>query len=217
MLDFTPTMLTPTFAPTSITYPPEDQEKVNPGHLYLRQQRTFEIIQLVEGPPPPRRQISSAISSSEASSSTCSTEYEDSDSLSSDEDYDSVCSSYCSSDEFSEDVHLGEDPEMPTLDDTYSSRMKRVFAWRESFFQAMNITAPDHPPLKRKGDDHPEPNDQFVPKRLRSDDGERDCTVTSHSCPACDTSFPTRESLLLHGRAVGASEACCVAVEYNLE
>jgi hypothetical protein len=180
MLDFTPTMLTSTFSPTSdITYPSEDQEKVNPGHLYLLQQRTFEIIQLVEGPPPPRRQLSSAISSSEASSSTCSTEYKDSDSLSSDEDCNSVCSSYCSSDEFSEDVQLSQDPEMPTLDDTYSSRMKRVFAWRETFFQAMNIaapgmcphgiipitflsTSPDHPPLKRKGDDHAEPNDQFV-------------------------------------------------------
>lgn len=142
MLDFTPPMLTPTFSPASIRYPSMDQEKINPGHLYLRQQRTFEIIQLVEGPPPPPRQLSSVMSSSGASSSTCSTEYDDSDSYPSDEDCDSVCSSYCSSDEFPDNELLSEAPKMPTLDDTYSSRMKRVFAWRESFNKAMNITSP---------------------------------------------------------------------------
>ncbi|KAL1945032.1 hypothetical protein VTO73DRAFT_2652 [Trametes versicolor] len=96
-------------------------------HLYLHQQRTVEVIQLIEVPaPPPRSHISSFASSSFASSSYDSSE-------SSSEEDESVCSSYCSSEE---DADADADVDMnqaPVYDDTYKTRYNRVLAWREGF------------------------------------------------------------------------------------
>ncbi|KAG6374799.1 hypothetical protein JVT61DRAFT_4182 [Boletus reticuloceps] len=66
-----------------------DPLKQNPGHLYLCQPHTIQIIQLVEATPPPRC-ISSVVCSSSTGSSSISSYPSTSDS---DED----CTSYCSS------------------------------------------------------------------------------------------------------------------------
>lgn len=96
--------------------------KQSPGHLFVRQPHTIQIIQLVEGPPPPPRPIESVIQTSSAGSSSAS-----SCPTSSDED----CSSYCSS-------VITPDHSAPVqwTDDTYSTRMKRVHAWRDGFVKA---------------------------------------------------------------------------------
>ena len=100
-----------------------------PSHLYLHQQRTVEVIQLIEVPPPPPRShpYTSTIASSSFASSSCYSSDDDS------EEDESVCSSYCSSEE-----DLAAD-QAPTYDDTYKTRLNRVLAWREGFTKA---TAP---------------------------------------------------------------------------
>ncbi|TFK90834.1 hypothetical protein K466DRAFT_484048 [Polyporus arcularius HHB13444] len=97
-----------------------------PTHLYLHQQRTVEVIQLIEVPPPPPRShpYTSTLDSASFASSSCESSDDDS------EDDDSVCSSYCSSEE-NLDAH-----QAPTYDDTYKTRLNRVLAWRDGFAKA---------------------------------------------------------------------------------
>jgi hypothetical protein len=100
-------------------------------HIYY-QQHTLQIIQLVEGqPPPPRRMGSIAPSDSSASSSSSSSEFDSE----SDSDDESIQSSYCSSDDRPMHQPWSEQPPpypFSIPDDTYSYRMKRVFAWRDN-------------------------------------------------------------------------------------
>lgn len=104
-----------------------------PTHLYLHQQPTVEIIQLIEVPPPPPRShpYTSTIASSSFASSSCDSSDNDS------EEDESVCSSYCSSEE-----DLDAD-QAPTYDDTYKTRLHRVLAWRDGFAKAAAMVDPD--------------------------------------------------------------------------
>ncbi|KIK92987.1 hypothetical protein PAXRUDRAFT_146071 [Paxillus rubicundulus Ve08.2h10] len=183
-----------------------DQSKVNPGHLYVRQPHTIQIIQLVEGPPPPRR-ISSVIESSSASSSSAS-------SCPSTSDSEAECSSYCSSIVTPDESSHDREP-APWTDDTYDTRMKRVYDWRDGFTQATNSRTS---PLKRKVTQHQADDDvSHCSKRSRSRDGHSIPRLIGYPCPACDTPFPTPQSLRKHGCTDDVSEACRVAVEYNFE
>lgn len=147
MLDYTQyRMLVPFSASSSSDALIHDDKDQFPGsQIFLRQQHTVQIIQLVEGPPPPPRRITSVIGDGQASSSSSyasSSEYSSS-SASDEEDNDvedeeSVCSSYCSSDLPPE--HLSsphwDDSSAPRLDpysESHSIRMKRILAWRENF------------------------------------------------------------------------------------
>lgn len=101
-----------------------DPLKQNTGHLYFCQPHTIQIIQLVEATPPPRC-ISS--SSSPASSSVSS--------YPSTSDSEEDCSSYCSSIITPDDSSHSREP-IPWTDDSYSTRMKRVHAWRDASVKA---------------------------------------------------------------------------------
>ena len=112
---------------------------VQGGPVYYRQP---EVIQLVEVSAPPTIEHPSTITetsmpSSSSYSSSCSSEDESED----DED----CSSYCSSDpeEMEESAH-------GYYDDTYSTRLRRVNAWRDGFAKAMGaaITSGEHTPAR---------------------------------------------------------------------
>ncbi|KAF5383804.1 hypothetical protein D9615_003817 [Tricholomella constricta] len=185
-----------------------DDHKFSTGHLYLRQQHTVQIIQLVEGPPPPPRKISSVSYSSSSS----------------DSDDESAGSSYCSSDlppEQSEEQSTTLRSELPS--ETYSTT-KRILAWRENFSSHLSATASEpslSSALKRKI--NLEDCDDVMSrssKRSRSQASQAGASVVSlgmHSCPACDASFMTRQSLRQHGRDAKANEACSVAVEYAFE
>ena len=117
-------MLHPSSSSSSIGHMLDcDPLKPNPGHLYLRQPHAIQIIQLVEGPPPPRR-ISSVIHSTSSASSYPSTSDSEED-----------CSSYCSSMVTPAESSHQRDP-IPWTDDTYTTRMKRVHAWRDAFVKA---------------------------------------------------------------------------------
>jgi len=142
MFDFGHSMPAPSVSPLSYTSPDllmfdDEQNKVNSSHLYFRQPYSLQVIQLVEGPPPPPRRITSVINDSSASSSSSSpysSEY--SDSSPSDEDEESVCSSYCSSDLSPEQIESPQSEDSTALREstaTYSIRMKRILAWRENF------------------------------------------------------------------------------------
>jgi len=117
------------------------QQKFSPGHVYLRQQHTVQVIELVEGPPPPPRRITSVINeSSVAASSSCDDSSEDSASLSTEEP---SCSSYCSSDIPSEHLESPQSHEQTRAEsstETYSVRMKRILAWRENFSSSIGAT-----------------------------------------------------------------------------
>ncbi|EIW58334.1 uncharacterized protein TRAVEDRAFT_58639 [Trametes versicolor FP-101664 SS1] len=203
-------------------------------HLYLHQQRTVEVIQLIEVPaPPPRSHISSFASSSFASSSYDSSE-------SSSEEDESVCSSYCSSEE---DADADADVDMnqaPVYDDTYKTRYNRVLAWREGFakvFDDDEESMPVPPPSpvssspsssrKRKASsdvefDSDDDASSQSSKRSRSISPlERPAwsqrRLSAHSCPACDAGFTTLESLQQHGRELAANDACREAVMYDSE
>ncbi|KAH0836494.1 hypothetical protein J3R83DRAFT_8130 [Lanmaoa asiatica] len=124
-----------------------DPLKPNTGHLYVCQPHTIQIIQLVEAPPPPRR-ISSVIQSTSAGSSSASSYPSTSDSEEED------CSSYCSSIVTPDESSHDRDP-IPWTDDTYSTRMKRVHAWRDGFVKATYPLAEARTsPLKRKSNPH---------------------------------------------------------------
>ncbi|KAF8141875.1 hypothetical protein EV363DRAFT_1248891, partial [Boletus edulis] len=198
-----------------------DPLKQNPGHLYLCQPHTIQIIQLVEATPPPRC-ISSAICSSSTGSSSTSSYPSTSDS---DED----CTSYCSSIVTPDDSSHTHEP-IPWTDDTYSTRMKRVHAWRDAFVKATCTLScastspsslPDRrsPSLKRKTNPHQTDDDTVsrTSKRSRSRDGHSISRLNGHPCPACDTLFPSLSTLRKHGSNSNISEACRVAVKYNFE
>ena len=131
------------FAPPSIPSPfPHhsasfmDKLPQQPTQLYLHQQRTVEVIQLIEVPPPPPRShpYTSTIASSSFASSSCDSSDDDS------EDDESVCSSYCSSEE---DLDA---ERAPYYDDTYKTRLNRVLAWRDGFTKATAAIHPDADP-----------------------------------------------------------------------
>ncbi|KAI0741997.1 hypothetical protein C8Q80DRAFT_1110210 [Daedaleopsis nitida] len=211
-----------------------------PSHLYLHQQRTVEVIQLIEVPPPPPR--SHPYTSTLASSSFTSSSSSDSSSSDSEED-ESVCSSYCSS---SEDVDVAQ---APTYDDTYKTRLHRVLAWREGFVKAhasvagadvdmdadilpappsSPVSSSPAPSLKRKADDDADlssdddtssqssKRSRSLPPRERPLFAQQR-RLSAHSCSACDACFNTIQSLRQHGRDSGLNDACREAVEYGFE
>ncbi|KAI0761802.1 hypothetical protein BD413DRAFT_485377 [Trametes elegans] len=199
------------------------------GHLYLHQQHTVEVIQLIEVPAPPPRSTpcTSSLASSSFYSSSCSSD-EDS------EQDESVGSSYCSSDEESSDAS----PEAPVYDDTYKTRLNRVLAWREGFSKTVDadesLPVPPSTPvhsssssLKRKADsdyefDLDDDMSSQSSKRSRSHPPQERTAwqqrrLSAHSCPACDAGFSTLQSLRDHGKRSAVSDACREAVEYGLE
>ncbi|GLB43299.1 hypothetical protein LshimejAT787_1302000 [Lyophyllum shimeji] len=186
--------------------------KYTSAHLYLRQPHALQIIQLVEGPPPPPRKITSVINDDYASSSAYSSSYSSSSSSS------SACSSYCSS------VDESDSPEESALElstETYSAT-KRILAWRENFSAHFGATASESSlssTLKRKISlEEGEDTKSKRSRSLASQGGASSiASLGAHSCPACDASFMTRQSLRQHGRDAKANEACSVAVEYAFE
>ncbi|KAF8074631.1 hypothetical protein FPV67DRAFT_589787 [Lyophyllum atratum] len=221
MLEF-PRMLVPLSASSSDAH--SHDHKFSTGQLYVRQQHTVQIIQLVEGPPPAPRNITSVINDSYASTSAYSSSCSSSSS-----DEESACSSYCSSDlppEQTDSPLVDQEsgalqPELST--ETYSTT-KRILAWRQNFSAHLSATASEvslSSTLKRKISLE-ECHDTLSrsSKRSRSQASQGCASVISlgaHSCPACDASFTTRQSLRQHGRHAKANEACCVAVEYAFE
>ncbi|KAI0793820.1 hypothetical protein C8Q74DRAFT_1244996 [Fomes fomentarius] len=113
------------YQPPAPSYMHKDPQ---PSHLYLHQQRTVEVIQLIEVPAPPPRShpYTSTLASSSFASSSCDSTDDDS------EQDESVSSSYCSSEE-------DESEQAPVYDDTYKTRLNRVLAWREGFVKASSI------------------------------------------------------------------------------
>lgn len=110
------------------------QDKYDDNLVYVQQQHTVQIIQLVEGPPPPPRNLASVINSSSSSyvsSSSYSDSWDDDDQQDEEEE---ICESYCSS----EEEETQETPASTT--DTYSLRMKRILAWRENFSAHLSAT-----------------------------------------------------------------------------
>jgi len=201
------------------------------GHVYLRQPHTVQIIQLTEGPPPSPRHIASGSAASSYDYLTEDSQSSDGD----DEDEESVCTSYCSSDlppeqhksPLCNDESIAVRPGLSSQ--TYSTPLKRILAWRENFSSQLSDTLSDHSfssSLKRKifignDDDQDDDNVSHSSKRSRSQTSMGEGSVVSldmHSCPACDASFPTPQSLRQHGRdAEATNEACSVAVEYAFE
>ncbi|KIM51737.1 hypothetical protein SCLCIDRAFT_142630 [Scleroderma citrinum Foug A] len=174
-----------------------------PGHLYVRQQHA--IIQLVEGPPPSPRDITSVVQSSASAHS----------SYPSTSDSEEDCTSYCSS-VMTPDESTNDYAPVP-YDNSFYSRMKRVYEWRNGFMPAADTYVLPSSPHKRKLDSYQaEYDDGFshVSKRSSTRDPSR---LNGYLCSACDAPFPTRQSLAHHGRVPQASEACRIAVEYNLE
>ncbi|KAI8985621.1 hypothetical protein BD414DRAFT_515402 [Trametes punicea] len=212
-------------------------------HLYLHQQRTVEVIQLIEVPPPPPRShpYASSLASSSLVSSSCHSSDADADS---DED-ESLCSSYCSSDDDSDA------PQAPVYDDTFKTRLDRVLAWREGFAKAFDDveslpgSSPSHPvarlsppssPVsssptsssrKRKAGsdvdfDFDDDTSSQSSKRSRSLPPEeriiwKERRLSAHACPACDAGFSSLQGLREHGMAAAVNDACREAVEYGFE
>ncbi|KAI0342956.1 hypothetical protein BDW22DRAFT_1428412 [Trametopsis cervina] len=188
------------------------------GPLYYRQ---HEVIQLIEVPAPPRQQhpstiTSSSVASSSSYSASCDSEASESE----------PCSSYCSSDEES----LEESPH-GCYDDTYSTRLTRVLAWRDGFGKAMGVafapgdsTSAHSPPfLKRRIENDDDAMSQSS-KRSRSSTGAHPNAkalarrrLSSHCCSACDSDFATPQGLQEHAQHSKLGDACRVAVEYGLE
>ncbi|KAJ8509501.1 hypothetical protein ONZ45_g8338 [Pleurotus djamor] len=188
-----------------------------PHHVYVADHKPYavQIIQLVEAQPPPRTEVSSYPESSE---------YYSSSSSSSSLDDDSDCESYCSSAPPSEEQQESSAGSYysDVSPDTYALRMKRIFAWREDFNSHMSSTLCDpslSSPLKRKidSDDCDELASQSSKRSRRSHSDASSGSLGEHSCPACDASFETKQSLRQHGRDAQANEACCVAVDYAFE
>ncbi|KAM6496669.1 hypothetical protein JOM56_007142 [Amanita muscaria] len=210
-------MLVPSLSESSsdILIPHHDDKNPTHGYVYYKQPYSLQIIQLVECSAPPPRQILSAPSDGISAASSSSSSYDSSECTS---EEDEICSSYCSSDlppeEFEDpivDVHNSPAPEIGDV------RMKRVLAWRENFSSAMSAALFDSAPLKRKfpGDHDEDDTMSRSSKRSRLSD---ESSIREHSCPACDASFPTRQSLRQHGLdAAKSNEACSVAVEYAFE
>ncbi|GJE93270.1 hypothetical protein PsYK624_094290 [Phanerochaete sordida] len=191
-------------AAVHIPTPVDCSPKAATGPVYYRQ---HEVIQLVEvsAPPPathPSTITTSSVPSSSAYTESCS---EDSDA---DEEDESAVSSYCSSAE-------GDDPARAYYDDTYGTRIKRVLAWRDGSAKALGapMESPAHKgpsPAKRRPDDDRMSRSPKQAVRAHRSPG-------SHSCSACDSDFPTQQSLREHARVSRTSEACMAAVEYGFE
>ncbi|KAF7983679.1 hypothetical protein HWV62_19585 [Athelia sp. TMB] len=203
--------------------------KAAPTHLFVHQRHTVEIIQLTEVPAPaPSRFPASPVDSSSAASSSsyCTTETE---SAFPTEDAESLCSSYCSSDE---PEASSPHPSHPA--ESFDIRATRVLAWRTKSASDMAHGTPPslcppiptHPssdldlssPSKRKAADDRAPDDDddvvpcvSLPKRPRS------LALGPALCTACDAAFPSRPALRAHGAAPGAHEACRAAVAYDFE
>lgn len=131
MLDIhQPRMLYPSSSPSYLGPSPLhdmlafDGSKLSPapGHLYVRQQHA--IIQLVEGPPPSPRDITSVVQSSASAHS----------SYPSTSDSEEECTSYCSS-VMTPDESTNDYAPVP-YDNSFYSRMKRVYEWRNGFMPA---------------------------------------------------------------------------------
>ncbi|PFH46471.1 hypothetical protein AMATHDRAFT_43577 [Amanita thiersii Skay4041] len=228
-------MLLPTI-PTGISHSCEHTILLNHHnlHSYYKQPYPLQVIQLVEAPPPPSPRISSVVHSSSAPSSQYSDSIDDSDSSHihhPEDDDEEVCSSYCSSDLPPEQLESPSSrpeslPSSQLASDPSDWRMKRILAWRENFSAAMTASLSDtllSGCLKRKFDhrqDDDDDNDDTIShtsKRSRSDNASIS-SLGEHSCPACDATFPSRQSLRQHGLDTARSnEACSVAVEYAFE
>ncbi|KAF7974127.1 hypothetical protein HWV62_13345 [Athelia sp. TMB] len=181
--------------------------KAAPTHLFVHQRHTVEIIQLTEVPAPaPSRFPASPVDSSSAASSSsyCTTETE---SAFPTEDAESLCSSYCSSDE---PEASSPHPSHPA--ESFDIRATRVLAWRTKSASDMAHDLDLSSPSKRKAADDRAPDDDddvSLPKRPRA--------LGPALCTACDAAFPTRPALRAHGAAPGAHEACRAAVAYDFE
>jgi hypothetical protein len=136
-----PTMLGPALSPLAIVDPhimlagcSHGSNDAKPPPLFF--QHSLQIIQLVEGQPPPPRRITTIIGSSTSGSPSYSSSTPYSDSESDDGDTESICSSYCSSSVPPDrlELPLEHDPHHDAPpDESYSARMKRIFAWRNHF------------------------------------------------------------------------------------
>lgn len=176
-----------------------------PGHLYVRQQHA--IIQLVEVPPPSPRDITSVVQSSASAHS----------SYPSTSDSEEECTSYCSS-VMTPDESTNDYAPVP-YDNSFYSRMKRVCEWRNGFVPAADTgnDALCSSPQKRKLDSYQAEYDDGSPHVSKRSSTRDPFRLNGYLCSACDAPFPTRQSLAQHGRMPQVSEACQVAVEYNLE
>ncbi|KAH9939147.1 hypothetical protein B0H21DRAFT_757325 [Amylocystis lapponica] len=207
-----------------LDFPPQScMDKGAPHSPLFLQERTLEIIQLIEVPAPPRAQRSST----KFSSSVASSSYTSSSSSSTNPDSveESAISSYCSSD--------AEDCCVSVPDDTYTTRLKRVLAWRENHAKATGLpldsssSLPHAPKRKSDSDDLHLGDDtdaaSHTSKRSRRSEPARTRTawpqrrLSAHSCPACDAPFATPQSLQAHGQESPFSDACREAVEYGFE
>ncbi|PPQ85239.1 hypothetical protein CVT25_010012 [Psilocybe cyanescens] len=129
------------------------ENKITNGNLYLCQPHT--VIQLVEVSPPPPRRISSVINSSSAasssySSSSTSSSFDDEDEEmdQDDDEEEEICSSYCSSDDFSpEELEKSSCSavlsSLPSSD-SHSVRMKRILMWRELSESPSSVSGASH-------------------------------------------------------------------------
>ncbi|KAH8116254.1 hypothetical protein DFH11DRAFT_1198065 [Phellopilus nigrolimitatus] len=192
---------------------------------YLRQQRTIEIIELVEVPPPTRRERISVPGSSSAASSSYT-----SSSGSDESDGESGLESYCSSEDGNEKDRSSsseEEAEPPRIDTSYHARMRRIEQWRSAYAKAVGTElAPSPSRSKRKYGSNDEEDDtrSRSSKRSRqvSSSGSTSTSISAsarsvHSCSACDACFPDRRSLHRHGFSPRTNEACRAAVEYDFE
>lgn len=215
----------------------QDDKFPSSSHLYLRQQHTVQIIQLVEGPPPSPRHINGNTASScdYSSEDSESSDEDDGDDDDEEEEEESVCSSYCSSDLSPEQLPRDYDSNAlrpGSSSQTYSLPLKRILAWRENFSTqpGATLSGDSFSSLKRKihieddddrDDDSTSHSSKRTRSRSRSQSSSGDASAASidmHSCPACDLSFPTPQSLQQHGRdAEATNEACSVAVRYAFE
>lgn len=130
---------------TNLDHPP----KADPTHLYVHQRHTVEIIQLTEvAAPAPSRFPGSPVDSSSlaSSSSSCfSTDEESESEYPTDEEPESICSSYCSSDDPEPNAaSLRDDADASKYrpDAAYDTRVTRVQAWRTRSASDMAFTVP---------------------------------------------------------------------------
>ncbi|KIY44976.1 hypothetical protein FISHEDRAFT_77007 [Fistulina hepatica ATCC 64428] len=182
----------------------------------------YQVIELVECPPPPPR---IATGNSVYSSSLYTSESESSVS-----DDDEAVSSYCSSDTPVTPVELvsscsggGGWPgsKEQVFLNVKPSNLSRILLWRQQSLLCSSEPTTVKPRVsQREGrSDGVESN----ARRMRSegtcsDLGRGNDALTSvFSCPACDVTFPDRESLRQHGEDTSTSPPCASAVQYALE
>ncbi|KAI6123385.1 hypothetical protein EDD16DRAFT_646751 [Pisolithus croceorrhizus] len=133
---------------------------------------------------------------------------QDTSSEESDDESSSFCSSVVTPDESCEDLEPA-----PWTGDTYDILIQRVHLWRDAV--AKDVSYSRSLPLKRKPDSYYDDDDSSSrPSPKRS------CTTSRSSgymCSACDTPFPSQQSLHQHARIPHAHEACQAAVGYHFE